>query len=197
MRAPHPGWFTLTYRSAHGCWIGSKQIERGLKAHSGRVEQRIKFGDRWKKDRETASQKYDTQHQADRFNVWGGLKYWNTQPHSSAPKVTKGQVASTSRWSASPNQPRSVFARSQFCWRHRGNAAPHGSPLACTPRVLLDLIQFLQWWKLTDTDEWGWVEHPHQFVAERRRTNKIKSKVSSISGSLIDIESALIDFPPL
>lgn len=106
---PTPGWFTPTYRSAHGCWIGSKQIERGLKAHSGRIEQRIKIGDRWKKI-EKQHLRNMTQRWAERFSVSGvreGIKnveilspvhqLWRSR------KVTLQQISHRSDWSVEGN----------------------------------------------------------------------------------------------
>lgn len=151
-----------------------------------------------KKDRETAPQKYDTRHRADRFSIgrggWGekGLKCWNTQSHSSAPKVTKGHQ---SRTSASSSRP--VLG---LCSVNSSGGSAEGTrlPLACASRILLDVIHFPQWWKLTDMDEWGWVEHPHQFATECRRTNKIKSIVELwLPRHHIHTESAFIDFPPI
>lgn len=192
-----PGWFTLTYRSAHGCWIGSKQIERGLKAHSGRIEQRIKIGDRWKKiEKQHLRNMTRSTGQRDlacRGKWTGGEGLKNVGILSPIHQLRRSQKVT---WAASANW-------SQI-WSERGGKPGYGgiaqvrisihvqgSAGSVTFSTMMK-IHWCGWARISGTSS--------AVVTGRCRTNKIKSKLCCISGSFdtpVNIESALIDFLPL
>lgn len=191
---PTPGWFTLTYRSAHGCWIGSKQIERGLKAHSGRIEQRIKIGDRWKAIEKQHLRNMTRSARQRDLACRAGKKGLKMLKYSVPFISSEGHEKSRTRL-------RQIGHGSD--WHMEGNPAP-----AVPKQVGVNLhVQrsagSVTFSTMVKTNWCGWARMSGtslMFGTGHLRTNKIKSKVWYISGSLDtpgNIESALMDYPLL
>lgn len=153
-----------------------------------------------KKDRETASQKYDTQRRADRFSarvcvcggVFGeGIK--NVEILSPIHQLWRSWKVTRA---ASAN-------RSQIWSEHGGKPSSGGSAQVSISMHVQGSTGSVTFSTMMKTHWCGWARMrgtSSEVVTGCCRTNKIKSKVWCISGSLdtpVNIESALIDFPPL